>query len=167
MPTQDLENLRVYQLAMRLGEEAWALTASWQWFEKSSMGLQLVRAADSVAANISEGYGRYSFKENVRFCYFARGSLRETMTWLTKAHHRKLVSDDKHAGLAEFIQSLRRQLDRYIRSIGKRHRGDEALEEDTGSYGDEDFPPLEIFLAELDSLNAESGPSTTLLTVDR
>jgi four helix bundle protein len=160
MSTQDLENLRVYQLAMQLGEDAWALTASWQWFEKSSMGLQLVRAADSVAANISEGYGRYSFKENARFCYFARGSLRETMTWLTKAHNRMLMSDDRHAGLSEFVQSLRRQLDHYIRSIGKRRGGNAALEEETASYGDEDLPPLEVFLAELDSLHAESRPST-------
>src|SRR6188472_779675 len=100
MPTQDLDNLRVYQLAMQLGEDAWALTADWQWFEKSSMVLQLVRSADSVAANISEGYGRYSFKENARFCYYARGSLRETMTWLTKAHNRKLMSDDRQAALS-------------------------------------------------------------------
>lgn len=160
MPTQDLENLRVYQLAMQLGEDAWALTADWQWFEKSSMGLQLVRAADSVAANISEGYGRYSFKENARFCYYARGSLRETMTWLTKAHNRKLMDDGSHKSFSDFVQSLRRQLDHYIRSIGKRWDGGATLDEDAASYGDEDLPPFEVFLADLDSLNTQSRPPT-------
>lgn len=160
MPTQDLENLRIYQLAMQLGEDAWALIADWQWFEKSSMGLQLARAADSVAANISEGYGRYSFKENARFCYYARGSLRETMTWFTKAHSRKLMVGDKYADLCEFVQALRRQLDSYIRSIGKTRRYGDSLQEDASIYNEEELPPLEVFLAELDSPTTSPRPST-------
>jgi four helix bundle protein len=165
MAAQDLEDLRVYQFAMQLGEDVWSLTSRWQWFEKSSMGLQFVRAADSVAANISEGFGRFSFKENARFCYYARGSLRETMTWLTKAHNRKLVSDEKHKEFSEFVQSFRRQFDNYIRSIGKGRRDGSALEEDAGIYGGEELPPLEVFLAELDTLQLQPVPSQS--PVDR
>ena len=57
------------------------------------MGKQLVRSADSVAANLSEGFGRFFYKENRRFCYFSRGSLYETFTWIEKAHNRGLISE--------------------------------------------------------------------------
>jgi len=44
----------------------------------------LIKAVDSVAANISEGFGRYHYKEAKHFSYYSRGSLYETKTWLTK-----------------------------------------------------------------------------------
>jgi four helix bundle protein len=34
----------------------------WDYFLKDTIGKQLVKAADSVAANLSEGFGRYHFK---------------------------------------------------------------------------------------------------------
>lgn len=39
---------------------------------------QQVGSADSICANIEEGYGRLSRREYVRFLDFARGSARET-----------------------------------------------------------------------------------------
>ncbi|MCG2676543.1 four helix bundle protein [bacterium] len=82
----NLEDLKVYQLAMALGEKIWEIVIQWNYFAKDSIGKQLVRSADSVAANLSEGFGRFSYKENKQFCYYARGSLYETRTWLTKGN---------------------------------------------------------------------------------
>lgn len=79
-----LEEFRVCQDAMKLGKEIWYLTLKWDKFGNNTMGYQLVRAADSVAANLSEGYGRYHYKEAKNFSYYSRGSLYETKTWLTK-----------------------------------------------------------------------------------
>ena len=45
--------------------------------EKWGLNQQIRRSAQSVPANIAEGYGRYYYQENVRFCYVARGSLEE------------------------------------------------------------------------------------------
>ena len=52
-----LEELQVYQLAMDIGEKAWDVVKNWDYFTKSTIGNQLIRSADSIAANLSEGYG--------------------------------------------------------------------------------------------------------------
>jgi four helix bundle protein len=74
MQQNSLEALKVYQSARTIAEDCWMFVSKWDSFAKQTLGNQLVRAADSIAANISEGYGRYSFKENKLFCYYARGS---------------------------------------------------------------------------------------------
>ena len=108
MGTVDLHELRVYQLAMRVGEDVWSITGGWEWLAKQTIGLQWIRSADSIAANISEGYGRYSFKENAKFCYYARGSLRETQTWLEKALSHQLLNPGAADDLALRLEALRR-----------------------------------------------------------
>lgn len=70
-----LEDVRVYDMAMDLGERAWKIVTAWDYFAKDTVGKQWVRAADSIAANISEGYGRFFYKENRQYGYYARGSL--------------------------------------------------------------------------------------------
>jgi four helix bundle protein len=50
--------------------------------EKWSLGQQIRRSSVSVSANIAEGYGRFYYQDNVRFCYNARGSLEETLSHL-------------------------------------------------------------------------------------
>ncbi|MBK8884568.1 MAG: four helix bundle protein, partial [Bacteroidales bacterium] len=54
-----LENLEIYTISMQLSDEIWACVAGWDYFHKKAIGSQLVTAADSVSANISEGCGRY------------------------------------------------------------------------------------------------------------
>jgi four helix bundle protein len=147
MGTVDLHELRVYQLAMRVGEDVWSITVGWEWLAKQTIGLQWIRSADSIAANISEGYGRYSFKENAKFCYYARGSLRETQTWLEKAVSRQLLNSGVADELALRLEALRRQLDNYIHSLG-RTSGNMLREESPET--EVELPPLEEFLASHD-----------------
>jgi len=116
----NLEDLKVYQLAMELGEKVWEIVIQWNYFAKDSIGKQLVRSADSVAANLSEGFGRFSYKENKQFCYYARGSLYETRTWLAKGNNRKLINDDDFNSLTEDIESIGKKLNAYIKSIGNK-----------------------------------------------
>ena len=114
----DLEDLRVYNQAMDLGEEVWQIVIKWKSFEKDTMGKQLVRAADSIAANLSEGFGRYHYKETKNFSYYSRGSLFETKTWLTKANKRQLLNDEKFNSLISEIDVIGKMLNNYIKSIG-------------------------------------------------
>jgi len=115
----DLNDLAVYRRSVKLAEEIWAEVEGWPSFAKYSIGEQLVQAADSIAANISEGHGRYHFGENRQFCYYARGSLQETITWLQKAKMRGLITDERHEELSDELTEIRKMLNGYVRSIGK------------------------------------------------
>lgn len=90
--TVALEKLEVYQLSETLADLVWDICIEWEWFAKDTVGKQLVRVADSVGANIAEGYRRYAFKENIQFCYYARGSLMEVKHFLRSAKKRKLLN---------------------------------------------------------------------------
>ncbi len=116
----ELEELKVYELSMKLGEDVWQIIDGWSFFQKDTVGKQLVRAVDSVAANLSEGFGRYHFKKTKNFGYYSRGSLYETKTWLGKANKRKLISDDKYSELIISIDTIGKMLNKYIKSIGNK-----------------------------------------------
>ena len=89
-----LEDLEIYNLAMEMGDQVWNIVLKWDYFAKDTVGKQWVKAIDSVAANISEGFGRNTFKDSRSFYYIARGSLYESKTWLDKAKNRNLVSEE-------------------------------------------------------------------------
>jgi len=114
-----LEELQVYQLSMELGDKIWEIVINWDYFLKDTIGKQLVRAADSVAANLSEGFGRFFYKENKQFCYYSRGSSFETKTWLAKVKNRKLISEDMFEIFSKDIDLIGKKLNSYIKSIGK------------------------------------------------
>jgi four helix bundle protein len=114
-----LDELNVYNLSMELGEKVWELICTWDWFSKDTIGKQLIRSVDSVAANISEGFGRYHFGESKHFNYYARGSLYETKTWLCKANNRRLINDVGYFNFIDDINNLGVKLNNYINSIGK------------------------------------------------
>jgi len=74
------EDLEVYKLSMDLSDKIWNVVFRWDNFQKDTLGKQWVRAIDSVSANISEGFGRNTFKDQRNFYYFSRGSLCESKT---------------------------------------------------------------------------------------
>ena len=113
-----LEDFKVYGLAMNLGEDTWHLVNGWDYFQKDTIGKQLVRACDSVAANLSEGLGRYHFKEIKNFSYYSRGSLFETKTWLAKAYNRKLISEGQYNKIISEIEIIGKMINSYINSLG-------------------------------------------------
>ena len=118
-----LKDLEVYLRSIRilfylLSEEVWSLVSNWKYFERSTIGNQLVRAADSISSNISEGFGRFHYKEKKHFAYYSRGSLYETQTWISKAHNRKLINDSQFEQFQNDLSVLGKMLNAYINSIG-------------------------------------------------
>lgn len=94
MTTKRFQELQVYQLAERLSDEIWKIVNTWKLFAKDTVGKQIVRAADSIGANIAEGVGRGAFQDNKRFVKIARGSLYETQHWLRRAYNRHLLTPE-------------------------------------------------------------------------
>jgi four helix bundle protein len=92
--------------------------AKWDSFSKDTVGRQIVKAADSIGANIAEGTGRGSYQDNRRFIGIARGSLYETRHWLRRAYKRRLLNDEQITKLKRIIQDLAPMLNAYLRSIG-------------------------------------------------
>jgi four helix bundle protein len=119
MSYYNLEDLEVYQLAEKFSDEVWAIVIKWEHFAKDTVGKQMVRSADSISANIAEGYGRYHYKENRNFCYFSRGSIIETKGWLKKSKNRDLLSESDFNNLFETLQTIHIKLNAYLKFIGK------------------------------------------------
>lgn len=114
-----LEDLEVYKVAMEIGEIVWNIVSKWEYFEKKTLGVQFVDAADSIAFNISEGYGRFHFKDNKNFCYYSRGSAKETLTATKKSKTRNLITEEEFTILNEKLDLYFRLIYGYINSIGK------------------------------------------------
>ena len=113
-----LEDLEVYKGAMEIGELVWIIVMKWEYFEKKTLGAQFVNAADSIALNISEGYGRFHYKENKNFCYYSRGSAKETLTATHKAKARNLITEEEFNVLTQKFDLYFRLSFGYINSIG-------------------------------------------------
>ena len=110
------EDLEVYKLSMDLSDKIWDIVLSWEYFAKDTVGKQWVRASDSVSANISEGFGRNTYRDSRSFYYISRGSLYESKTWLDKAKRRKLISDDDYTVLYSEHNVLGYKLNNFIKT---------------------------------------------------
>lgn len=119
MARSNFENLRVYQLAEELADRIWDMVIAWEYFAKDTVGKQVVKAADSIGANIAEGDGRGSYQDNRRFVRIARGSVNETRHWLRRAYHRGLLTDEQVAELRPIIDELSPKLNAFLNSIGQ------------------------------------------------
>jgi four helix bundle protein len=107
--------LHAYQLAASLANELYAVVAAWPWLAQRTCGDQLVRAVDSVGANIAESAGRWHAGEKRQLFIYARGSLYETEHWLACARERGLLNLD-----AERVDEIARALNGLIKSPAPR-----------------------------------------------
>src|SRR6476660_1894209 len=92
MPSVGFERLQVYQLAEKVADDIWQVVMAWPRLAQDTVGKQLIRACDSIGANIAEGSGRGTYADNRRFVRIARGSLYEARHWLRRAFRRNLLS---------------------------------------------------------------------------
>ena len=124
-PPLRMEELRVLQSAEMLADSVWDIVKGWRAFERDTVGKQLVRATDSIGANIAEAFGRFYYGEKLRFLYYARGSLFETKYWLNRARERELLNEEQFTVLRTRIKEVVRQLNAFANVVRRqRHRAD-------------------------------------------
>ena len=112
-----LEKLEIYQLAEAFSDIIWNLVDEWKDFQKNTIGKQIVRSADSISANIAEGYGRYFYKESRQFFFYSRGSLQETKSWLSKCKRRNIIEMYQAEQLLNEAEKILAKLNAYIKFI--------------------------------------------------
>lgn len=118
MEKTNFENLEIYKLSEILADQVWQIVMGWDRLAQQTVGSQLIRAADSVGANIAEGSGRGSEQDYRRFLRIARGSLNETRHWLRRSYNRDLLSSSQVDLLTPTIEKLTPKLNAYLRAVG-------------------------------------------------
>ena len=87
-----------------------SVVAQFPLSEQYRLADQIIRAARSTTANIAEGYGRFHYQDNIRFCRLARGSLFELLDHLITAQDDSLIepaiTGEGRSRIAECIRLL-------------------------------------------------------------
>ena len=78
--------------------------------ERFELYTQLLRASRSATANIAEGWGRYHYKENIKFLLNARGSVAEVLYHSLEVKGWNYISDKN-------LQNIRLQTESCIKLI--------------------------------------------------
>ncbi len=111
----EAHNLKVYQLSRELSKNAWVIYDALKYEDRKTMGEQFLRSADSVGANIIEGYGRYHFLDKMRFYYYSRASLNESIFhWLDLLFERNKVTRELHEQMFATAKELQVKLNNFI-----------------------------------------------------
>ncbi|HNR93442.1 MAG TPA: four helix bundle protein [Kiritimatiellia bacterium] len=116
---REIYEMDVYRLAEELSDLVWNDFDLWPEKARRTIGYQVIRFADSIAANIAEGYGRYSSAEKIQFYRYARGSFEETKAWLRKAIRRSVIEKKRTDEFKTIIGELGPKLNAFIRSTNK------------------------------------------------
>ncbi|PYU10538.1 MAG: four helix bundle protein [Acidobacteria bacterium] len=109
-------DLQVWRLARELRKLSYCLMCGFPSEERYVLSSQLRRAAISITANIAEGFGRYSYQENIQFCRQARGSAFEVRDHLTTALDASYITPEMYEKADALTQRVVQTLNGYIRS---------------------------------------------------
>jgi four helix bundle protein len=86
-----IEQMEVTKRFAAVSDQVWFQVMRWKPFARDTVGKQIVRAIDSVAANIVEGGHRESGADALHFFVIARASAEEALHHLERAETRNLI----------------------------------------------------------------------------
>ena len=112
-----LGKLDVYKISLNLSDKIWDVYKTLDRDLQYNIGSQVLRAIDSIGANIAEGYGRFHYKDSVKFYYNARGSLWESKHWIYLLYKRDLIDMDLYNELMNKLELLGKKLNTFINFI--------------------------------------------------
>jgi four helix bundle protein len=112
---KEIYELDVYNLSEKLSDMIWYDYDKWAEKVQKTIGYQIIRAADSIAANLAEGYGRFTPADRKTFYRYARGSFEETKAWLRKLIRRKIITEEIEK-YTRVVDELGPKLNAFIRS---------------------------------------------------
>jgi four helix bundle protein len=118
---KEFSDLESWKEAHQLALYVYQLTKKFPNDELFGLVNQLKRASVSITSNISEGFGRYGYKDKLRFYYIASGSLSEVKNQLVLSRDLNFIdnaeydfvinlANKSHRLLKELIRSTKRQI---------------------------------------------------------
>jgi four helix bundle protein len=110
-----LNDIDAYKISFHLSNYIWNLVIQWKHFERSTVGEQFVEAADSISANLAEGFGRYFKKDKIKFYRYSAGSVKECFDWNEKSKIRKLLKPEEYEHIFRELQKLPESVNRLIK----------------------------------------------------
>jgi four helix bundle protein len=90
--------------------------------ERYRLGDQLLRAARSTTSNIAEGYGRFHYLDNAKFCSNARGSCWEVLDHLITGNDEGLIRAELLTRGREFVDHAVKLLNGYMNYLKRAHK---------------------------------------------
>ena len=116
---KDFTDLRVWQKAKELVLEVYKISKDFPKDERFGLTEQLRRAANSVCANIAEGFERYHTKDKIKFYYNARGSISECKSHLLVSLDLSYLSKDEAAELVSRFNCVGYLLNNMISALSR------------------------------------------------
>ncbi len=112
-----MENLKIYNLAERIEIFLHKLTKKYPEDEKYRMTDQLRRASNAITSNIAESYGRYTFKEKIRYMYVARGESFELKQLMVRSYKKEYIKKESLKFIEDRIVELIKGINGYIKFL--------------------------------------------------
>lgn len=98
---QSFTDLNVWKEGHKLVIIVYKITKEFPKEETYSLVDQMRRAAASITANITKGFGRQTYKEKVQFHYMSKGSLSELKNFILIAKDVNYLSENNFKLLVE------------------------------------------------------------------
>lgn len=127
---QTFEDLKVWQIGRKIRNEIFELVKRFPKEEKYRLTDQIVRSSRSISDNISEGYGRFHYQENIQFCRIARGSAYELINQLITAFDCSYITDDQLSYHKDQVTREIQLINGYIRYLKKTKNNSKVQEEE-------------------------------------
>ncbi len=112
-------DLIIWQKSMDLVTTIYNQTKSFPNTEKFGIVSQIRRSAVSIPSNISEGYGRNSNKDFIRFLNISMGSLFEVQTQAEIAYNLEFMDQEDFEDLFQQSREVERIISSFIRSLNR------------------------------------------------
>lgn len=113
---KEMHDMDVYRLSEELSDMIWHDYDTRPLKVQKTIGVQIITAVDSIAANLAEGFGRFHASERKVFYRYARGSFEETKCWLRKLIRRGIIPVKRVEDYKTLINELGPKLNAFIRA---------------------------------------------------
>jgi four helix bundle protein len=117
---RDFTDLVVWQAARDFRKKIYLACRGFPKQETFELSSQMRRAAVSITANLAEGYGRFSYQENMQFCRQSRGSVYEIRDHLTTALDAGYITSEQCKQLDLHAISVIKLINGYLRATRQR-----------------------------------------------